>query len=78
MLETMLCLRDHQMVLWSQHGVMARADESILHALDLVEYIETAAHYEVLNLFTGEASTGLSPENIRAVAESWKIRQKIY
>ena len=78
MLETMLCLRDHQIVVWSQHGVMARADESIFHALDLVEYVETAAHYEVLNLSTGEESAGLSPENIRAVAESWNIRQKIY
>jgi rhamnulose-1-phosphate aldolase len=78
MLESMLCLREHQLVIWSQHGVMARADESILHALDLVEYTETAAQYEVLNLFTGEASAGLSPENIRAVAESWNIRQRIY
>src|SRR6476661_853569 len=29
MLESMLCLREHQLVIWSQHGVMARADESI-------------------------------------------------
>lgn len=78
MLETQLCLREHQMVIWSQHGVMARADGSILHALDLVEYIETAAQYEVLNLSTGEASAGLSPENIRAVADAWKVKQKIY
>jgi rhamnulose-1-phosphate aldolase len=78
MLETMLCLRDHQMVLWSQHGVMARADDSIFHALDLVEYVETAAHYEVLNLSTGEVSAGISPENIRAVADSWNVNQKIY
>ncbi len=78
MLETMLCLRDHQLVIWSQHGVMARADGSIFHALDLVEYLETAAHYEVLNLSTGEASAGISPENIRAVADSWNVKQKIY
>lgn len=78
MLETMLCLRDHQLVIWSQHGVMARADDSIFHALDLVEYAETAAHYEVLNLSTGEASGGISPENIRAVAELWNVKQKIY
>jgi rhamnulose-1-phosphate aldolase len=78
MFETMLCLRDHQLVVWSQHGVMSRADASMLHALDLVEYAETAAHYEVLNLSTGQASGGLSPENIRAVAESWNISQKIY
>ena len=78
MLETMLCLREHRLVVWSQHGMMARADESILHALDLVEYAETAAEYEVLNLFTGETSAGLNPENIRAVADSWNIKQKIY
>jgi rhamnulose-1-phosphate aldolase len=78
MLETMLCLREHHMVIWSQHGVMARADDSIFHALDLVEYLETAAHYEVLNLTTGEASAGISPENIRAVADSWNVKQKIY
>jgi rhamnulose-1-phosphate aldolase len=77
MLESMLCLRDHPLVIWSQHGVMARADGSILHALDLVEYAEAAAHYEVMNLLTGEESTGISPENIRAVAESWNIKQKI-
>lgn len=78
MLETMICLRDHHMVIWSQHGMMARADDSIFHALDLVEYVEAAAHYEVLNLSTGEVSAGISPENIRAVAESWNVKQKIY
>jgi rhamnulose-1-phosphate aldolase len=78
MLQSMVRLRDHQMVVWSQHGVMARADDSIVHALDLIEYAETAAQYEVLNLSTGELSAGLSPENIRAVADSWNIKQKIY
>ena len=78
MLESMLNLREHQIVIWSQHGVMVRADESIIHALNLVEYVETAAQYEVLNLMTGEESAGLSPENIRAVADSWNIKPKIY
>jgi len=78
MLESMLCLRDHHLVIWSQHGVMARADDTIQHALDLVEYAETAAQYEVLSLLTGEESAGLTPEDIRAVAESWNIKQTIY
>lgn len=78
MLESMLCLRDHQIVIWSQHGVMARADGHIQHALDLVEYAEAAAHYEVLNLLTGEESAGIRPENIRAVAESWNVKQKLF
>jgi rhamnulose-1-phosphate aldolase len=78
MMQSMISLRQHQMVVWSQHGVMTRADDSILHALDLIEYAETAAQYEVLNLSTGEASAGLSPENVRAVADSWNVKQKIY
>lgn len=76
--ETMLVLRDHPMVIWSQHGVMARADDSILHALDLIEYAEAAAQYEYLNLGAGSRSEGLSPKHLREVAQSWNVRQTIY
>ncbi len=77
-IETMLALREHHIVVWSQHGVMARADDSIFHALDLIEYAETAAHYEYLNLTSGDLSEGLNPEHIRMISESWNIRQKIF
>jgi rhamnulose-1-phosphate aldolase len=78
MIETMLALREHQLVVWSQHGVMTRSDDSISHALDLIEYAETAAHYECLNLLGGDLSGGLTPEAIRAIAESLKIQQSIF
>jgi rhamnulose-1-phosphate aldolase len=78
MKETMISMRDHQMVVWSQHGVIVRADESILHALDLVEYLETAAQYEVLNLYTGETSSGIDPQHLRAIAEIWNVKQKVF
>lgn len=78
MLETMLSMRDHRVVIWSQHGVIARADESLLQALDLVEYVETAAHYEGLNLYTGEPGSGIPPEQLRAIAEIWNVRQKVF
>lgn len=78
MIETMLSMREHHMVVWSQHGIIARADDSIFHALDLVEYMETAAQYETLNLLAGEASSGIAPQNLRAIAKSWKIEQKVY
>jgi rhamnulose-1-phosphate aldolase len=78
MKETMLSMRDHQMVIWSQHGVIVRADDSILHALDLVEYLETAAQYEALNLYTGETSSGIGPEQLRAIAEIWNVKQKVF
>lgn len=76
--ETMLALREHRIVIWSRHGVVARADDSILHALDLIEYAETAAHYEYLNLSSGERGDGLSAEHIRLISDSWNIRQKIF
>jgi rhamnulose-1-phosphate aldolase len=76
--ETMLALRDHSMVIWSQHGVIVRADASLLQALDLLEYAETAAHYEFLNLTAGGRSEGLNPDHIREVAKSWKIDQNIF
>jgi rhamnulose-1-phosphate aldolase len=78
MIETMIALRNHQLVIWSQHGVMARSDNSISHTLDLIEYAETAAHYECLNLIGGDLSTGLTPEAIRAIAESVKVQQSIF
>ncbi|RPJ24041.1 MAG: rhamnulose-1-phosphate aldolase [Chloroflexi bacterium] len=77
-IETMLALREHRIVIWSRHGVMARADDSILHALDLIEYAETAAHYEYLNLTAGEPSDGLSPEHLRSISESWNVQQKLF
>ncbi len=78
MIETMLSMREHRVVVWSQHGVIARADESLLHALDLVDYVETAANYEVLNLYTGEASSGIEPQYLRDIAKIWNVRQKVF
>lgn len=77
-IETMLKLREHRIVIWSQHGVMTRVDDSIFHALDLIEYAETAAHYEFLNLTSGNLSEGLTPEHIRSISESWNVRQNIF
>jgi len=76
--ETMLALREHQLVIWSQHGLIARSDDSISHALDLIEYAETAAHYECLNLMGGELSPGLTSSQIQALADSAKIQQNIF
>ena len=77
-IETMLALREHRIVVWSRHGVMARADDSIFHALDLIEYLETAAHYEYLNLTAGSPGEGLSPEHLREISKSWNIQQTIF
>jgi rhamnulose-1-phosphate aldolase len=78
MTATVGSMQVHQLTLWSQHGVIARSDDSIFHALDLIEYAETAAHYEYLNLTAGEPSEGLGPEHLRAISQSWNVQQNIF
>jgi len=68
----------HSLVVWARHGVVARSDDSIVDALDLIEYAESAAHYETLNLSTGEKADGLSPDQIREICEAWNVSQSVY
>jgi len=78
MRETVRSMRAHQIVLWARHGVVARSDDSVLGALDLIEYAETAARYEYLNLVAGERSEGLSPAEIREICRAWNVQQDIF
>ena len=76
--ETQLAQRGHRIIVWARHGVMARADDSVLHASDLIEYAETAAHYEFLNRVSGEPGGGLSPDEIREICRMWNVQQSIF
>ncbi len=75
---TRRALQDHQLAIWSRHGAITRADRSVRHACDLIEYAEAAAHYEYLNLVAGEPSEGLSAEQLRAICLSVGVRQTIF
>ena len=71
-------MRDHQIVIWSKHGVMVRSDVSVDRAIDLLEYAETAAHYEYLNLINTEMADGLTSDEIHAICSAYNINQKIF
>jgi len=75
---TVAALQNHRIVLWGKHGVMARSDVSVKRVSDRIEYAETGARYEYMNLANHELGEGLFPEQIRAVAESWGITQSIF
>jgi rhamnulose-1-phosphate aldolase len=75
---TLASLRQHRIVIWAKHGVMARSDVSVKRASDRVEYAETAARYEYLNLAAGERAEGLTDDEIRAICESLNIQQNIF
>ena len=71
-------LHSHRIVIWAKHGVMARSSISVKRAADLVEYAETAAKYEYLNLLAGEIGEGLSAEEIRSICKTFNIEQDIF
>jgi rhamnulose-1-phosphate aldolase len=71
-------LRTHRVVIWAKHGVMARSDVTVKRAADRVEYAETAARYEILNLSTGEQGQGLNADEIRAICNTFHVQQTIF
>ena len=71
-------LRTHRVVIWAKHGVMARSDVSVKRAADRVEYAETAAKYEYMNLSAGEIGEGLSADEILQICKKFNVKQNIF
>lgn len=67
-------LRTHRIVLWGKHGVMARSDISVTRAVDRIEYAETAARYEYMDLANGGRAEGLTFEEVRSVVEAFDVK----
>jgi rhamnulose-1-phosphate aldolase len=78
MAATVESLRNHRLVIWAKHGVMARSNDSIMRATEKIEYAETAAKYEYLDLCNGGAGERLSAEQIRAICEAFNLQQKLF
>jgi rhamnulose-1-phosphate aldolase len=66
-------LRRHNVVLWSKHGLMARSEFSITRAADRVEYAETAALYEYMDLLSGRQAEGLSDDELREIVRAFNV-----
>ena len=66
-------LRSHRIVLWSKHGVMARSDQSVTKAADRIEYAETAAMYEYMDLVNGSKAEGLTDDELREVVQAFNV-----
>jgi rhamnulose-1-phosphate aldolase len=71
-------MREHRIVLWIKHGIMVRSDTSIKRACDLIEYAETGARYECLNMTNHGIADGLSASEVRAICDSNGIEQHIF
>jgi rhamnulose-1-phosphate aldolase len=71
-------LRRHQIVLWAKHGVMARSDTSPLKACDRIEYAETGAMYEYMNLCAGGRAQGLTDEELNRVVTAFNVDTSLF
>lgn len=67
----------HQIVLWSQHGVIARSTRGPVAAFDLIEYAEAAARYEFMDLQAGRVAEGISLEEISDIARRFNVAAPI-
>jgi rhamnulose-1-phosphate aldolase len=75
---TAAALRAHRVAVWCKHGIVARSDRSVKRAVDRIEYAETGARYECLNLANGEAGQGLTDEELRALCLAFNISQRLF
>jgi rhamnulose-1-phosphate aldolase len=66
-------LRKHRIVLWAKHGVMARSSISVKRAVDRIEYAETAASYEYMDLLNGGRAQGLTIDELRTVVAAFDV-----
>jgi rhamnulose-1-phosphate aldolase len=73
-----IALRYQRVAIRCKHGLMARSSSSIMSAVDLVEYVETAAVYECLDLSLGQRAQGLADSEIRAIANAYSVKQRLF
>lgn len=74
MAATMESLIGHSLVMWSKHGVIARSAKSVMQAADFIEYAESAARYEYMDLAAGGKADGLTQEELRAIVEAFGVQ----
>ncbi|MBQ7257644.1 MAG: class II aldolase/adducin family protein [Abditibacteriota bacterium] len=75
---TLALIPNHNIILWSKHGVIARSPKSVKNAWDIIEYAECAAKYEYLDLINKSKGTGIDPKEIVKVMENLQISQTIF
>jgi rhamnulose-1-phosphate aldolase len=70
--QTAVAMRRGEVVLWAGHGVIARSFDGPMAAADLIEYLEAAAGYELLDIQLGRPATGLTLAQLRAICERFE------
>lgn len=78
MAATVKKLADHHVIIWAKHGAMARSEQGVKNAVDKMEYAETVANYEYMNLLNHNMADGLSVDEILAICKMWNVKQNVF
>jgi len=71
-------LRVASIVAWAKHGVLARSEKGPLGAVDLIEFIETGARFELDNQRLGNVASGLTDAEIAEIITSFGVEASVY
>ena len=75
--QTGMAMLRHQFVIWNQHGIIVRSDRSLTAAIDLIEYAEAAARYEVMDIQCGRRTVGLLISDLRGIVERFEVETNL-
>lgn len=62
-----------RLAVWAQHGVVSRSDRGPAAAVDLIDYVETVARYEHLDIAAGRPASGLSLGQLEQIARRFGV-----
>jgi len=68
----------HRLVVWSRHGAIVRVSGSIKKACDLIEYAETGARYEYMNLHSGNKAEPISVAALIKMCKELGVEQTAF
>jgi rhamnulose-1-phosphate aldolase len=68
----------HRVIVWSRHGAISRVSGSVKRACDLIEYAETGARYEFMNLQIGGKAEGISIQDLRNLCKEIGVEQTVF
>lgn len=75
--ETTEAMRGRRLVIWARHGVVARSHGGPSAAVDLIDYAEAAAGYEVTDMLAGRPADGLSLSELRGIARRFNVAEDL-
>lgn len=68
----------HRLIVWSRHGAIVRVSGSIKKACDLIEYAETGAKYEFMNLQAGNKAEPISVAALLRMCKELGVSQTAF